>query len=223
MAAEADQLLATGRAVIAREAAALAALPDQLDQSFTEVIRAVARAPGKVVTTGAGTSSIIAERLAHLLAVAGTPAFHLPCLDALHGGMGAVETDDVVIAFSKGGRSSELTLLVEKLVSRGCSVHAVTENSDSPFARAASAVVALRTDPAEADLGKLIATGSTLVAGAWSDALVGALMALRGHSWKEVVDVHPGGIVGEQRFLPAPVEFEAPVPDSQGRDSEGRS
>ena len=209
-------LVETGRAIIRRESAALKALPDQLGSSFAELVSMIAAAPGKVITSGVGTSGIMAERLAHLLAVSGTPSFYLPCLDALHGGMGAVTEGDTLIAFSKGGRSSELTQLAERLVERGHPVVAVTEQPDSPFAQAASRVITVRTDPADADLGTLLATGSTLVVGAWGDALAGTLMALRGSDWAEVIDVHPGGSVGAQSDLPEPLQFheDASHPDA---------
>ena len=84
-------------------------------------------------------------------------------------------------------------------------VVAVTEAPESPFAQAAATVVAIATNPPDADLGGLIATGSTLVAGAWGDALAATLMAIRGHSWEEVVSTHPGGIVGQQTELPDPM------------------
>ncbi|WP_240752866.1 SIS domain-containing protein [Microbacterium hydrothermale] len=197
------RILATARGVIEREAHALAGVPAQIGPDFVRIVRSVLDLSGKVVTTGTGTSGIMAERLAHLLAVSGTPAFYLPCLDALHGGMGAITTSDYVIAFSKGGRSDELIQLTARLVDRGVHVLAVTERAESPFARAASETALLRTDPVDADPGGLIAMGSTLVVGAWGDALAATLMRLREHSWKDVVDIHPGGYVGGQTTLPA--------------------
>lgn len=190
---------AQARALVLREAAALRGLADQLDDSFGAIVERVAATPGKVVTTGAGTSGLVAARMAHLLSVCGTPAFFLPVLDALHGGVGAVTPEDLVLAFSKGGRSEELTALVSLLVSRRVDVIAVTEAPASPFAMAATTVVALRTEPAEADLGGLVATGSTLVAAAWGDGLTAVLMERRGHSLRDVVAAHPAGIVGLAR------------------------
>lgn len=185
-----------GRAQVRRQAAALSALADQLDGSFAAVVADVLAVRGKVVAVGSGTSGIVAERFAHLLSVCGTPAFSLPALDALHGGAGAVTPDDLVVAFSKGGRSSELTDLVGLFVRRGVRVVAVTEAPDSPFAAAADSVVVVRTDPADADLDGLVATGSTLVASAWGDALTAVLKDARGHSAADVVAVHPAGVVG---------------------------
>ena len=197
-----ERILAAARGAVEREGQAVAGLAPQLDATFVEVVRSVLAAPGKVVTTGTGTSGIMAERLAHLLAVSGTPAFYLPCLDALHGGLGSVTEGDLVIAISKGGHSTELVELTRKLVQRGIPVVALTENRESPFAQAATTIAHVRTHPADADPGGLIAMGSTLVSGAWGDALASTLMRLRDHSWRDVVDIHPGGIVGLQTELP---------------------
>ncbi|MEU6608359.1 SIS domain-containing protein [Streptomyces shenzhenensis] len=198
----AEAMLDAARDLIRREARALANLADQIDRSTADVVSLILASGGKVITTGTGTSGIMAERLAHLLAVTGTPAFYLPCLDALHGGMGSVTPADLVIALSKGGKSTELTQLVTRLEKRGVQVVAVTERPESEFAAAASHLIAIATDPADADLGGLIATGSTLVAGAWGDALAAVLMQAREYSWEEVVSTHPGGIVGQQSLLP---------------------
>ncbi|WP_285727600.1 KpsF/GutQ family sugar-phosphate isomerase [Psychromicrobium xiongbiense] len=202
-----DELLSAAREFIRREAQALTNLPEQLDGSFARAVTAILCLHGKVITTGTGTSGIMAERLAHLLAVTGTPAFYLPCLDALHGGMGSITPEDLVIALSKGGESAELVELVSRLRERQVRVFAITERPESSFAQAAEDVVTVRTEPADADAGGLIAMGSTLVAGAWGDALAYVLMAVRGHSWEEVVDVHPGGIVGQQTELPERLDF----------------
>ncbi|GAA0430140.1 SIS domain-containing protein [Leifsonia naganoensis] len=203
-----ERILAAARGSVEREAQAVAGLAPQLDATFTAIVHAVLAAPGKIITTGAGTSGIIAERLSHLLAVSGTPSFYLPCLDALHGGLGSITDGDYVIAISKGGHSSELVELTRKLVERGIPVVALTENPDSPFARSATIVAHVTTNPSDADPGGLIAMGSTLVSGAWGDALASTLMRLRDHSWKDVVDIHPGGIVGLQTELPDDLTLE---------------
>jgi D-arabinose 5-phosphate isomerase GutQ len=194
-----EELVDAGRRQIDLQAQALAGLAAQLDTGFADLVGEVLAVRGKVVTTGSGTSGIVAERLAHLLSVCGTPAFALSAADALHGRAGAVTSDDLVLAFSKGGRSAELTELVGLLRRRGIRVVAVTEAPDSPFATAADTVVAIRTEPADADLDGLVATGSTLVASAWGDALTAVLKDLRGHSAADVVAVHPAGVVGQAR------------------------
>jgi len=193
--------------VLSRESAALAALVGSVESSVVTVARQMMTVTGKVVTTGSGTSGIMAERLAHLLSVCGTPAVYLPSMDALHGGMGAITTSDLVVAISKTGQSQELTTLVDRLERRGVHVVAVTESPESPFAAAAGSVAALPPTPADADPGDMIAMASTLAVGAWSDAVAVVTMSLRGHTLGDVVDGHPAGGVGRR----VPSDDSAPV------------
>jgi D-arabinose 5-phosphate isomerase GutQ len=191
-----DQLATLAGTVLTRESAAVAALAGRTEAEVVAIARRVLEVPGKVVTTGSGTSGIMAERLAHLLSVCGTPAVYLPSMDALHGGMGAITPADLVIAISKTGRSTELTDLVQRLISRGVDVVAVTEGADSPLAGAATRVALLPPTAPDADPGDMIALASTLAVGAWGDALAVVTMAMRGHTLRDVVDSHPAGGVG---------------------------
>lgn len=188
--------------VLTREATAVSSLVNEVEAGVVRIAHRMLDITGKVVTTGSGTSGIMAERLAHLLSVCGTPAVYLPSMDALHGGIGAITHSDLVLAISKTGRSQELTRLAERLVQRGVTVVAVTENSDSPFANAASTVVALPATAPNADPGDMIAMASTLAVGAWGDALAVVAMALRGHTVRDVIDTHPAGGVGARGHQP---------------------
>jgi arabinose-5-phosphate isomerase len=196
-------------AVFSRESAALSALVGAVESSVVSVARQMIAVTGKVITTGSGTSGIMAERLAHLLSVCGTPAVYLPSMDALHGGMGAITTSDLVVAISKTGQSQELTNLVERLGVRGVHVVALTESPESPFAVAASCVAALPPTAADADPGDMIAMASTLVVGAWCDAVAVVTMSLRGHTVGDVIDSHPAGGVGVRGHRPG--DESAPV------------
>jgi D-arabinose 5-phosphate isomerase GutQ len=202
MSAGDDELTGLAGAVLARESQAVAALVGIVENQIIDVARRILAIGGKVVTTGSGTSGIMAERLAHLLSVCGTPAVYLPSMDALHGGMGAITAHDLVLAISKTGRSSELTTLTDRLVRRGVDVVAITENAASPFAAAATTVVALPPTPTDADPGDMIAMASTLAVGAWGDALAVVSMAMRGHTMRDVVDTHPAGGVGARGVQP---------------------
>ena len=197
-----DELAELAGAVLSRESAAMTALVGAVEASVVAVARQMIDVAGKVVTTGSGTSGIMAERFAHLLSVCGTPAVYLPSMDALHGGMGAITTADLVIAFSKTGRSQELTNLVDRLGHREIHVVAVTESPDSPFALAAGSVAVLPPTPADADPGDMIAMASTLAVGAWSDAVAVVAMSMRGHTVGDVIDSHPAGGVGSRGLRP---------------------
>jgi D-arabinose 5-phosphate isomerase GutQ len=201
------ELATLAGSVLSRESAAIAALVGRTEQSLVDVARRVLATPGKVMTTGSGTSGIMAERLAHLLSVCGSPAVYLPSMDALHGGMGAITPSDLVLAISKTGRSTELTELVLRLVERGVDVVAVTESPGSPLSAAASAVALLPPTAPDADPGDMIALASTLAVGAWGDALAVVTMSMRGHTLRDVVDSHPAGGVGYRGLQPGDVSI----------------
>jgi len=188
-------LITEGRLAIEREAQGVAAVAAQLDESFTEAVRMLYTVRGRVFVTGAGTSGAIARRMAHLLAVCGTPAMFIHAADALHGTMGAVIEGDVVIAISRGGSSREINDFCVRVKERGAEVIALTADPDSEFAGIADAVVTL-TSPLEVDPGEVIAMGSTLVTAVWGDALAYVLMRMRGYGWESILHTHPSGAVG---------------------------
>ena len=193
---DASALKAAALQTIENDGAAVSCAKDAVNEKFVDVVCLLSECSGKVVMTGSGTSGAVAVRGAHLLSVAGTPAFFLSPSDGLHGGLGAIGNDDVVIAISKGGTSSELNEFCSRAKELARSLVAITARGDSPFAQLADHVLLLRTAP-EADLGSVIATGSSLAAGALLDALVEACRLLRGYEWKSFFFTHPGGEVGK--------------------------
>lgn len=202
---ESRLVVEAARAFVVAEANAVNDVVEQIDDSFVQVASLILACTGKVVLTGAGTSGFIARRSAHLLSVSGTPAYFLNPTDGLHGSMGSLRPNDILIALSKGGSSGEVNELATRVQSEGIKVVAVTSNPQSPLARTADIAVALREFPA-ADPGSLIAMGSTLAHGAWLDALAVVLMRAKQYSWDKVHYTHPGGAVGKLTTLPEAVE-----------------
>ena len=199
------QIIAAARSQIESEAAAVLDVAGQIDARFVQVASLIHSSTGKVVFTGSGTSGFMAQRAAHLFSVSGTPAFALNPATALHGSMGAVEPDDILIAFSKGGESTEINDFCTKVQATGTKVVAVTAKADSTFGRLADITVALR-NVANADPGNLLAMGSTLAHGVWIDAMSMVLMRANGLSWERIHFMHPGGAVGRLSTLPEPLE-----------------
>ena len=103
-----QEILGRARRVIVAESAAVLSAAESLDQNFVAVAEVLLACSGKLLITGSGTSGTIARRAAHLFSVGGTPAFYLSPNDGLHGGLGVLQKNDVVIAISKGGASEEL-------------------------------------------------------------------------------------------------------------------
>ncbi|MFB2598810.1 SIS domain-containing protein [Herbiconiux sp. P17] len=198
-------VIEAGRQQVRVEAEAVLDVVDQIDERFERVAGLLHSMTGKVVLTGSGTSGFIARRSAHLFSVSGTPAFFLNPGDGLHGSMGAVEADDVMIALSKGGSSTELNDLVARVQAVGTTVVAITSNGESPLGRLADITVELRNYPA-ADPGNLLAMGSTLAHSSWLDAMAMVLMRARAVSWERVHFTHPGGAVGLLASLPSDLE-----------------
>nr|WP_277816676.1 SIS domain-containing protein [Microbacterium aquimaris] len=159
---------------------------------------------GKVFVTGSGTSGATARRMAHLLAVCGTPSTFIHPMDALHGTMGALAAGDVLISISRGGESAEINDFSTRAQRRSVSVVALTAEPESTLGRLADVTVTLITE-GEGDPGGVIAMGSTLVTSVWGDALANILMRRRGYGWDQVLETHPAGAVGQITDLPDPL------------------
>ena len=127
------KLLAVARSVIEADARAVHATLSALNEGFLEVARLLAMMSGKALVTGSGTSGNIASRGAHLLSVCGTPAFYLSPAEGLHGGLGALQPDDVVIALSKGGGSEELNEFCRRAKALCRAVIIITGSPKSAF------------------------------------------------------------------------------------------
>ena len=193
---ESDDLIGRAKNVISREAAAIAALVEQMDERIIPVLALLLDCSGHVLVTGAGTSHAMAERFAHLLSCVGTPALCISAADALHGGAGAIKEGDVLYVISKGGQSAEVNQFVDIAKRRGARVIAQTESPTSPLAEMSDAVYCVRT-VGDVDPYGLIATGSSLVGGAAGDALCVLLLQLRGYTKEAFGATHPSGAVGQ--------------------------
>jgi arabinose-5-phosphate isomerase len=190
-------LMDVGRSVIRGDRAALAMVEDELGAEFVATVRLLRHVRGKVLVTGMGTSGATARRIAHLLSCGGTAALFVHAADGLHGGLGAVERGDCLIAISKGGESDELNDYCRRAKVRGASLVAMTAEASSTLAQLADQVLLVVTPP-ESDPGDMMAMGSAIGACAVGDALAVALMRLRGYPWERFESSHPGGAVGKR-------------------------
>ena len=186
-----------GTEVIAREAAAVASVADQFDETFAQVVRSLLACEGKVLVSGSGTSHAVALRFAHLLSCVGTPALFLHPGDSQHGASGAVAEGDVWIGLSKGGETTEVIFLAGIAQKRGATVVAITEKPESSLGRLADITLHV-TAPEGVDPFGMVATGSSLFNSAFTDAICVALLELRGYSADDFGETHPGGAVGHK-------------------------
>ncbi|MBN8881138.1 KpsF/GutQ family protein [Salana multivorans] len=166
-------------------------------EQVQQVIDAIQACTGKVVTSGCGTSGTAARKIAHTLSCVECPALFLEPADAVHGGLGVVQPGDVVILFTKGGQTEEMTSLVAPCQAKGAVVVGVTQNPESDLGRTADILLEVRTGR-EPDPFNMLATASILGVLAMFDAITIELMQLRGFTKAQFALIHPGGAVGKR-------------------------
>lgn len=192
--------LQVGRETLEAEAAAIQGASDRLDASFERALDLLDRCPGKVVTTGVGKSGIVARKLAATLTSTGCQSVFLHPSEAMHGDLGIVSPQDVVIALSNGGESEELLAIVPALLSRGVPIIAIVGAPTSTLASRAQVVLDASIEREACPLN-LAPTTSVVVAMALGDALAMALQRRRGFREEDYALNHPGGRLGRRLTL----------------------
>ena len=181
--------------VLATEAAAVEGLIGQLDESFDAAIELLAACKGRVVCTGMGKSGLVLRKVAATMASTGTPALFLHPAEAIHGDLGMLTREDVVLAASYSGSTEELVRLAEILKRLGVPMVAITRNSSSAIAELADVHLAAAIDREACPL-ELAPTASTTATLAMGDALAMALLEVKGFSADDFKLLHPGGNLG---------------------------
>ena len=189
--------LTLARKVLQTEAAAVLALVDRLDDRFAEAVSLIVRCKGRVIVTGMGKSGIICRKIAATLASTGTPAFFLHPAEAVHGDLGVIQADDVVIAMSYSGETEELTRVLETLKRIGAPLIALTGGRKSTLAGAANVALDCSVS-AEACPMNLVPTASTTAALAMGDALAMTVLVEKGFKPEDFANLHPGGKLGKR-------------------------
>ena len=190
-------ILATARQVLLTEADALGTLAGRLDEHFMAAHRILLACRGRVVVSGIGKSGHVGNKIASTLASTGTPAFFLHPAEACHGDLGMIQPDDVVLALSYYGESSELLSFLPLLKRRGSAVVAITGYPGSSLARLADAHIDAHVER-EACPHNLAPTASSTATLALGDALAIALLVARGFSAEDFARTHPGGSLGRR-------------------------
>ena len=189
--------LALAKKVLETEAAAILALVDRLDDRFEHAVRLLLDCRGRVIVTGMGKSGIICRKIAATLASTGTPAFFLHPAEAIHGDLGVLQSDDVIVALSYSGETDELLRLLETIKRLGAQLIAITGESGSTLGRAADVALDCRVS-AEACPLNLVPTASTSAALALGDALAMTLLRAKGFRQEDFANLHPGGKLGKK-------------------------
>jgi len=191
-----SEILERSREMIRAEGEAVIAMADLLGEPFVEAVRMVTACSGVVMTTGSGTSGTIARRLAHMLATTGMHASFVHPADALHGPSASVQEGDILIAYSKAGKSAEINHFVQVTKERGGRVISLTWEPESELGKLSDITLAVRSGERAEGEG-ILPYGSTLAAGAVSDALCQMVKLLRGFDLATLTQTHPSGATAE--------------------------
>lgn len=182
------------------EAEAVSNLQNFVDQSFEDSVRAIYAMKGRLVVTGIGKSAIIAQKIVATMNSTGTPSVFMHAADAIHGDLGIIQPDDVVLCISKSGNTPEISVLIPFLKMNGNTLIALVGNTESFLAKEADHVLNC-TVSQEACPNNLAPTCSSTAQLAMGDALASCLIALRGFTSKDFAKYHPGGVLGKRLYV----------------------
>lgn len=195
-----DNIISIAKKTIDLEATAIAKLSSLIDYEFAVAVLSIYNTTGRVVVTGIGKSANIATKIVATLNSTGTPAIFMHAADAIHGDLGTITEEDVVVCISKSGDTPEIKVLVPFIQSRGNKIIAITSNRDSFLGQRADYVMHAQIDR-EADPNNLAPTTSTTAQLVMGDAMAMALLNLRGFSSQDFARFHPGGSLGKRLYL----------------------
>ena len=193
-------IIEIGKNTIRMEAVAVAALEDLLDSQFEQAVELIFACKGRLVVSGIGKSAIIAQKIVATLNSTGTPAIFLHAADAIHGDLGMVQEQDVVLIISKSGESPEVKMLLSFIRNFGNPLIGMVGNLQSVLARQCD-IVLNTTVSQEACLNNLAPTSSTTTQMVMGDALAITLMEMRGFGSEDFAKFHPGGTLGKKLYL----------------------
>jgi arabinose-5-phosphate isomerase len=186
--------------VLINESRAIQNLTNFIDDNFESCVKEIYSSKGRVVITGVGKSAIIANKIVATLNSTGTPSIFMHAADAIHGDLGMIQRDDIVICISKSGNTPEIRVLVPLLKRRGSKLVALVSNTNSYLSQQADFVLNA-TIAEEACPHNLAPTTSTTAHMAIGDALAVCLLELRNFTSRDFAEYHPGGSLGKQLYL----------------------
>lgn len=182
------------------EAQSIENLISFIDADFTNSVELILNSKGRVVITGIGKSAIVAQKIVATLNSTGTPSIFMHAADAIHGDLGNVQQDDVVICISKSGNTPEIKVLVPLVKSFNNKLIAITGNTESVLGKQADYILNTYVET-EACPNNLAPTSSTTAQMAMGDALSVCLLKQRGFTSKDFAKYHPGGSLGKKLYL----------------------
>lgn len=195
-----DEIHKIAVSTLVSEADAILDLKEYIDENFTQCVRLIYESKGRIVITGIGKSAIIGQKIVASLNSTGTPSIFMHAADAVHGDLGIVQPDDIIICISNSGSTPEIKVLLPFIRLSGNKLIAMVGNTDSYLARQADLVIRT-TVKKEVGPNNLAPTTSTAAQMAIGDALVVCLLEYRGFTQENFAMLHPGGTLGKKLFL----------------------
>jgi arabinose-5-phosphate isomerase len=182
------------------EAKAIAILTESINDDFVKAIETIFQSKGRLIVTGIGKSAIVGQKIVATLNSTGTPSIFMHAADAIHGDLGIVQPDDVVLCISKSGETAEIKVLIPFIKNLGNPIIAIASNEKSYLAQQANFLLHTPIEQ-EADPNNLAPTTSTTAQMVMGDAVATSLLALKGFTPKDFAKFHPGGTLGKQMYL----------------------
>jgi len=193
-------ILSTALQTLTLEIEALQKLKSSINNDFKEIVEYIFKSDGRLVVTGIGKSAIVAKKIVATLNSTGTPSLFMHAADAIHGDLGMITSNDMVLCISKSGETSEVKVLLPLVKNLGNIVIGMTNSKKSTLGQQSDFTLLTPIDQ-EADPNNLAPTASTTVQMAMGDALATSLLALRGFTAQDFAKFHPGGSLGKQLYL----------------------
>ena len=195
-----NNIIATAKETISLESSAIANLVNLIDDNFENSVKYILNSKGRVIVTGIGKSANIATKIVATFNSTGTPAIFMHAADAIHGDLGTIQNDDVVICISKSGNTPEIKVLVPLIQNYGNKIIAITGNKESYLGTNADFTLNTFVEK-EACPNNLAPTTSTTAQLVMGDALAVCLLKLKGFSSHDFAKYHPGGALGKRLYL----------------------
>ncbi|MES2812704.1 MAG: KpsF/GutQ family sugar-phosphate isomerase [Bacteroidota bacterium] len=195
-----EKILASAKKTILSESESIAKLVDYLTDDFAKAIEYILNSKGRLVVTGIGKSAIIAQKMVATFNSTGTPSLFLHAAEAIHGDLGMVQPEDVIICISKSGNSPEIKVLVPLLKRDGNPLIGITASTTSFLGKGSDVVINAHVDH-EACPNNLAPTNSTTAQLVLGDAIAVCLMEMRNFRSEDFAKYHPGGALGKKLLL----------------------
>ncbi|MFO7790025.1 MAG: KpsF/GutQ family sugar-phosphate isomerase [Bacteroidales bacterium] len=195
-----DKIQKIAKDSLLKEAEAIRSLVDYIDEDFTKTVELIYKSKGRLIVTGIGKSANIAHKIVATFNSTGTPSIFMHAADAIHGDLGIIQQDDIVLILSKSGNTSEIKVLIPLIRSFNNTIVAIVSDQNSFLATHADLVLKA-TVSEEACTNNLSPTSSTTAQLALGDALAICLLNQRGFTAKDFAKVHPGGSLGKKLYL----------------------